>query len=417
MFLPIQVSTGDIYFYCGGRTQFMMRSIFTMDEPVSRDHLQQAVDTAMRRYPYFRLKAVLSDSTYTMEQNNLPFVVYEGDEFISLGDPRINGHLFSFACSGNNLYIDYFHGVTDGRGIMPLIRSLFYYYSIYHYGETPEMADVRMADDPVDSAEWVDPITVPVPELVPFHLNIPGSAYQLPEEKFPKGTAPITHTFRVPQADFMRYVKSVDGSPAAVAALFLCRAIDAVHPEHEQPIVCGMAAEFRNELGCPKAFKSCLSTLSLEYSSPMRVMPIDRQTTVFRGKIALQSSAEHLLPKFAQRQKNYAQMEMLPTLKEKQIAIFKDLMAQPVTANCSYSGKTDLGSMERHVQEKHIYSKFGGRGIVIEMSAIGEFFGIDFTCEVDSEAYVKEFVCQLENEGIRVEKGEPISFVISPRCF
>ncbi len=395
----------------------MLRYIFTMDTPVSRDNLQKAVDIAMNRYPYFRARAVLTGSTYAIEKNDLPFVVYEGDEFISLGDPRINGHLISFACNGNDLYIDYFHGLTDGRGMMPLLRTVFYYYSIYHYGETPDSKNVNLADSPVDPAETADPIILPVPDVQPLGLSNPTSAFRLPEKPLPEEKAQVLRTIMVSQKSFMKYVKGLDGSPATVAALFLCRAIDAIHPDHEAPIVCGMAADFRNFMGCPKTFRNCNSTLSLVYEESMRKMPIDMQTTVFRGQVMLQNSPEHLLPEFAKKQLGYPEMEKLPTLRDKMMACVMDVMKSPSTVNCSYAGKADLGDIEKHIKVRHIYTKFGGRGIVLEISAIGENFGIDFICDVDSDMYFDELLRQLEAAGVEGQVGEPVEFDISPRCF
>ncbi len=413
----VQVSTGAQYFYLASSTRFMLRYIFTMDTPVSRDNLQKAVDTAMKRYPYFRVRAVLIDNTYKLEKNDLPFIVYEGDEFISLGDKRINGHLVSFACNGNDLYIDYFHGLTDGRGMMPLLRSVFYYYSIYHYGETPDSTNVNLADDPVDPAETVDPISIPVPEVQPFDLTIPTTAYRLPENSLPEEAPTLLRSITIPQKEFMKHVRSVEGSPAAVAALFLCRAIDAIHPEHEEPLICGMAVEFRNDLGCPKTYRNCNSSISLEYHKEMREYDLERQVTTFRGQIMLQTSAEHLLPAFARKQMDYVEMEKLPTMRDKAMACLKDVLRYPATTNCSYAGKANLGEIEKHIKVRHIYTKFGGRGIVLEISAIGEKFGIDFICDVDSDLYFNEFVRQIADAGIDVQIGEPISFDISPRCF
>ncbi len=413
----IQVSTGANYFYCGGSKRFMLRYIFTMDTPVSRDNLQKAVDMAMKRYPYFRVRAVLTDSTYTIERNDLPFVVYEGNEFISLGDPRINGHLISFACNGCDLYIDYFHGLTDGRGMMPLLRSVFYYYSIYHYGETPDSTNVNLADDPVDPAELADPIVLPVPDVQPLELGAPTTAYRLPENQLPDENPQVLRTITVSQKSFMKYVKGLDGSPATVAALFLCRAIDAVHPNHDAPIVCGMAVDFRNDMGCPKTFRNCNSTLSLVYEKQMREMPIDLQTTIFRGQVMLQNSAENLLPAFARKQMSYPEMEKLPTLRDKMMACIKEVIKSPSTVNCSYAGRADLGDIEKHISVRHIYTKFGGKGIVLEISAIGENFGIDFICDVDTDMYFDELLRQLEAAGVKGHVGEPIAFDISPRCF
>ena len=44
------------------------------------------------------------------------------------------GHLMAFCYWKNRLYIDVWHGLTDGGGVAPMLKTLLYYYCTLYYG-------------------------------------------------------------------------------------------------------------------------------------------------------------------------------------------------------------------------------------------------------------------------------------------
>ena len=104
-----------------------------LKDMVDGDVLRRAVDTTMVRYPYFRVRACLDGEEVCFEDNPEPMPVIHTDKRIVLGSEQTSGHLLAFCYWKNWLYIDIFHGMTDGGGIAPVLKTLLYYYCSMYY--------------------------------------------------------------------------------------------------------------------------------------------------------------------------------------------------------------------------------------------------------------------------------------------
>ena len=65
------------------------------------------------------------------------------------------------------------------------------------------------------------------------------------------------------QKDLMQYCSSYDGSPATAIALFMARAIQAVHPENTKPVKVSMAVNLRQFFGFDEANITFVNEASL----------------------------------------------------------------------------------------------------------------------------------------------------------
>lgn len=104
------------------------RAGIQLEKPVDGEILRHAVDTAIRRYPYFSVKTAVENEEYVLLPNDAPVVITYGMEPICLGSKVSNYHLIALAYEDCIIYFDGFHGLTHGIGIMPFIKTVLYYY-------------------------------------------------------------------------------------------------------------------------------------------------------------------------------------------------------------------------------------------------------------------------------------------------
>ena len=119
--------------------------------------LNQALLIAMKRYPYFNTKLVEKDGDFYIVQNEQSMIARRTKELARLGHIICGYHLIDITYYGYSIYISFHHALCDGRGVMPFIETLIYYYCDLKYGRKPVPEGVRLADDPLLPGETDDP--------------------------------------------------------------------------------------------------------------------------------------------------------------------------------------------------------------------------------------------------------------------
>ena len=122
-----KIRSGQTFLYREGGYPGMVVDV-RMKDDISGNALKLALDRALVRYPYFTRKLVEKDGTFYLVQNPLPFILEETADLHSLGSAEVNYHLIDVTYEQKSIYIAYDHGLCDGRGIMPFVKTLVYYY-------------------------------------------------------------------------------------------------------------------------------------------------------------------------------------------------------------------------------------------------------------------------------------------------
>ena len=86
-----------------------------MKEPVDIDVLEQAVNTAIRRYPYFAVRvSVDEDGGYVLVPNDKRIVVMPtAEKMPKVGSDAVNNHLILVDCSGNDIFFNISHTMKN----------------------------------------------------------------------------------------------------------------------------------------------------------------------------------------------------------------------------------------------------------------------------------------------------------------
>ncbi len=377
---------------------------FFMTDPVDGEILRHALEEAIARYPYLSVRVEMEDGWYVLRENPAPVPVYEGTHMLPLGGEAAQGHLIAFAYCGRTLRVDAFHGLTDGRGFLRLLRTVLYYYCAEKYGFLPDREGIALKGDPIPEEEIRDPYPDHVDESIrPMGRYVGKAAVQLfPEKKKGAWNAIVD----VPEDAFVRFSKQRDGSPAVVTALLMARAIRAVLGETELPIVCGMAMDIRPVLQKPEAHHSTVSQLFLEYGKRMERLDLFHQVTAFRGMVILQSQPENVLTSVKHNIQFIQKLEQLPDLAARKLfmaEVMKRAM-NSATFKVSYVGSHKTGPTDAYIESSHPgFIDLTGAGAMLEVCTFKGRLFINFMQESDDERYLHAFLQELEAADIQAE--------------
>ena len=298
----------------------------------------------------------------------MPLPVIKTKRRVVLGGEQTSGHLLAFCYWKNRVFIDVYHGLTDGGGIAPLIKTLLYYYCSAFYDADLSTEDIRLWDEAVPRAEWDDPARLPLGAersglVTKWHqpaFQLEGAGIIHPIEDG------IVYNMRIPEDAFMRFNISNDGSPATIVALLLARAIDALHPDAPLPPVIAMCVNQRKALRAPLAHQSLVGDVRLPFTDRVKALPFATQATCFRGMVTLNSDAGMVLDEIRDYQALMAQLEQMDTIEARRACCVErmEALSRCITATVSYVGKSSLGDAERYIQEfdalQEYEERFGG---------------------------------------------------------
>jgi hypothetical protein len=400
-------------------TNFVQLKV-TLDSPIDRAALQRALDTTILRFPYFKVRLVRSGNKYVLEDNDGPLRVYDDAKSPTLLSKENNEYLIRVCAEDSLLNICFCHALTDGRGIMPFLKTLLHYYWLYATGIMSGAPDVRLAGDTIPEKEFRDPMLDFKPDLSSAGGQSASSAdpkipFELPVTGAPEGTK-YFYSFSLDSNVFMNYSHEVDGSPNALIALFMSKAIRKLHP-HADNIMAGVAIDLRHACGgdeClniyelfggDESHQCCVGLLLLPYRPSMDRMDIRTCATCFRGCMILQSDDEMRRASLAASQQFYQYLSSMDSFEEKcrisSGAVIRGSSA--ATFSVSYVGKQDYGSINSHIRFIGAIVDTLVMHLAIEIMCVDERFFITVTQDFNDDRYVREMINLMEAEGIRSE--------------
>ena len=121
----------QFYLYLGkGDKAAVMEYSYTLDVPVTKDLLTEAVQKTVEAFPMFGCRPYLdAEGKLIVEKNEAPVPVFmDNDGIFSLGSDETNGYLFCVTTKGDIIRICASHALADGRGIFFFSELLIYNY-------------------------------------------------------------------------------------------------------------------------------------------------------------------------------------------------------------------------------------------------------------------------------------------------
>lgn len=383
-----------------------------MREDVSGRSLKLALDKALVRYPYFTSKMIEKDGDFYLVHNPLPFKVEETAELHSLGSEEVNYHLIDVTYEGKAIYISYSHGLCDGQGIMPFVKTLVYYYCSYQYNRVFNVQGVRLAGEPLLPEETVEPFSgsldvheTQIPKIHKDAYTLPDSVNSVGKNQYYRYEIKIRH------ANFMKFAKENNATPAIAVALLVSKSIQNVYPQTNQPVACDLASDLRGGIGLENTFKNCVGSVSLPYPPEFEGMSFKEQAIVYRKLLEEYKDPDNLKREVNKQVYLYDKLDGMNSYEAKKEALsfFNNLIIN--TFVLSYVGQTKLGDCEKYIDSFHMYTS-GTTGLTMQMLSVGEYITIDWMQSFETDKFINAFAKNLEEIGLDFSISDSIEFTI-----
>lgn len=378
---------------------------------ISGGFLNQALMTACTRYPYLNTRLLEKDGDFYIVLNNQSMAAKRTKELARLGHISCGYHLVDVTYYDCSIFISFHHALCDGRGIMPFVETLIYYYCSLRYGDKPVPNGVRLAGEPLLDGETTDPFMTKYDfdESKEF-ISLSRDAYTIPENKQTEDKTNYRFEVKINEAQYMKICRENNATPVILLSLLMSSAISEMYPDYDKPINANIAADMREALDTPNTFKNCVKSMILPYGREFSQMSLSAQATEYRRILNEQRDRD-----FCRKEANamlglFDKLDSLDSYEKKQeiMTFFEGMTLN--TYIISYLGKFRLGENAQYINEIHLYNS-GTTGLGINMISCGEYFVLDFKQNFSSDKYVKAFAGQLDKCGIEYELSGAIPFV------
>ena len=393
------------YYTADEQISNVIRIVAEMKENVDGVGLEKAALISLKRYPYFAVKPEIEGNSYVNVENTAPFHVTEGITSVHLLTKESNYYPLAVQYEGKRIAIDISHALTDGRGFMPFVKTLLYYYILFTVGEGIASDDINTVDTPIFGDELGSPderinyneITAPLAER-----KTARSIFRLQEIGLNNIGNKTVHHLRINGAEFMKYTKSMDASPSAIMSAMMAKVIWSLsNTEKDLPVL--IAVDHRPMLHNKHSYRLLSNSLTVIYEEKQKGWPLGKLCTVTRGSIMLQSDEQNILYYRKQMLLGAQKMNMLPSVKSK-IELMKGRAAQSLSRYSyvvSYPGIVNLGEVEKFTDKLYALTDDvvdGGLSIEI-LSFRGDFY-ITFMQGFDDDRIINKFISLLDDETI-----------------
>ena len=374
------------------------RLAIRMKETVDYDLLSRSVEKVMVRYPYFCVRPAREGETLVLRYNDQPLPVFPDDRTVTLGSEESRGHLISFGCKDNTIFIDCSHYIADGMGIDPLMKSLLWLYVSERYGtEGLETKRIRMPDSPIGDEEHAYPFPDRVIEAEDIDIipESPKEAYGLESEAFDKDGFYAYH-LHIPQRAMMAKASSSDGSPVSFLSVLLYRAFHRLDQNIDKPVVAHVQHQYRAALHIPMSHHSLVSYIPVVLAPRLNKWDVEKQNTVVRGQVILKGGIEADIASVNRLIEAFSSKDTYAGKREAMAQYAEDSIREK-TFGISYVGKMDWCGLERYVKDLHAYigEKHTKNMMIVEVMTVGQDFSLTVMQSGKGEKYLNAFMEEL----------------------
>ncbi|AZZ60705.1 hypothetical protein DSM07_04910 [Oenococcus sp. UCMA 16435] len=402
-----KICSGQSFLYRKNGSESMVMEL-SMHDLVDADLLEKAFLQSLSRYPYLTSKFIKVDGDFYLSANYLPMKFAETPRLRSLGSLETNYHLIDITFFEKKIYVAYHHGLCDGRGIMPFIRNLIYYYCLKKYQPAIDIDDSGLVSENMSIGELQEPF-VSEKKATETLLVFKHDAFRLPELAANKYLDKSTrYELNIDQDSFVRWARSKHATPSIAVALLMSKAIKNVHP-NEKEIICNLASDDRAGSSCQNTFRNCVGNIELAYSRHLDEIPFLDQVENYRNTIRQNKQKQQLKDSISRMTALSNQLDKRKGFlaKQKMLSFYDDLILD--TFVLSYIGQFKLGAYESFIDNIHSYIS-GSKSLTIQMSAVNKTLSLDFIQSFADKVYLESFVEELKQRNIDFSVNGPIEF-------
>lgn len=358
----MRLGASNQYFYYtrAGAASFMLGMHMKFRQDVDWEKFRDAVDRALKLYPELAARTVIRDGRLDAVWDEEPAVFLPDDgKRYNLGTDEVNGHMFYFRCGKNSVKMAYYHGLTDAKGILTFLRTVFLLYadSIGYPIKDEDRAalcrEVRTTEADVildDELDAFDPyLKYGNANAVPsFTYDFP-EAFGIPAPQYPADD-PATHKYivEVSVSEFLKRTKAYGVSFVPMLIDILSGSIRRAYGNERLPVVTMVPADMRSAFGS-NTIVNCSDGMIFPWYPEYVDKTVQERCAILKDKLQKQKTKEYFEKLMASKCEEVRQFEAKGTLngllhpetvrEEKP----KAAPVRRVTYATSYVGKIDLG--------------------------------------------------------------------------
>ncbi len=389
-----EITTGAGFFYSQGES-ISVYADAVLAEPVNREVLCRAMELVLQRFPYFAVKVGVDEANgrYILVPNDKPFVPVEKNGFICPEDADSDGYLFSVTYYDNHIFLQIFHGLTDGMGTVALLQTIVRTYFECLDGKTYHCPGISVREQPCEE-EYRDPYEYARPLGEPAFQLKKNKGFSFAPEQTNDSNRRL-YCFSVPEQSVVDYARDYDGGVSGILALALARAIDTIELP-DKPVLIACPMDMRRNLGCGTNLRNCSKSTRYTYSAALRDRPYFEQLSLFKMQLMLQAQKERQIPRYIEDKETLDKVYALKTLDEK-IEFYKsdNLNQEPIV---TYMGKVDFGELNDRVEDFLVYTRVSGTaGMLCACSIYKGRLNVCISCNLSTTAHVRMFANEMKD--------------------
>ena len=378
--------------------------------------LDQAVNTAIKRYPYFAVRVTLDeDGGYVLLPNDKRVVVMPTRKKMpKLGSKAVNGHLLYADCEGKDIYLNISHSMCGGKGFQPWVMTTIYEYVKEKYNIDPDAPGIQKPDSGLLPGEAAEP-TIEMLSKEPPVFKRKAEKAPVPAMDYLNGLInpfmrkPNYRVFVINQADLVKVARQKDSSVIALFFIVLARVLDRFFSKKDKIIVGECAHNPRESLGLPNTHCDILSHLFVNFDRDLLDRDLETIGTMTRGQIILQTDPSVSHVEVRKMFSLYDAVDQKHGIKNKRKYMAKHSIstgedAQHGSFIVNYTGQADWGEVGNYID----WYAFVIEGhCTMEITAVADKIIIGLMQLIDTDKYALAFQEELAKVGISCRTEGP----------
>jgi len=408
----LQIRTGETFLYRKGGTESQVFEIRLCEKIVDKS-LFVALRQAYNRFPYFNSRLREIDGKIYLVRNEVTPTPQRTRRLRPLGSYATQGNVLDVTIWDNSIFVSFHHGMCDGRGVMPFIRTLLYlYFNDLYPKKSFNVPGLRLPGEPFLETELSDPVTEGNfrfdPEKV-FRVDKTAFPIPLVNSAERNDGKSWRYEFSFANEDVMRLCKANGCTPPILVAILMQRAVIALNPSAVEPILCNMVCDWRESIGLPDTFRNCVTSIYLPLAIEEKELPLSELGPRFRTLVAEQKKTDSARCSASAMIILSDGLSKLQSYDEKAATIEKFVSRPTDSFVLSYTGQARLGDLEQYVESIHVYSS-GVRDFFLQMSAVNGKLIIDMVQPFLDSDYADAFAAECKKEGLACSRTGLIAF-------
>lgn len=370
-----------------------------MKDRISGGPIQRALSSCEKRFPYLVRKLVEKNGVYYLAPDYNSMVAACTEKFRKLGSMATGYHLVDVTFFRNIIRVSFHHGLCDGKGILPFVESLLYYYCSFRYRKEFSSDGIRVLGQVIAPEEDREPFAH---DYLPFDdskvYNTDTTAFHLPEAVADPSISRRTE-FIMDENRFVSAAKGVGATPSLFATILISGALQKLNMDAGEPVMCNLAMDMRKVLGIEKTHCNCNSTAYLPFSASDLESDMKTIAANYRKLLDRQREDNTVKTNVNRQIYLYNKLDGLKSLDEKRrmMAFFDKIIND--TYVLSYLGRLKLNDCNQYVDSARFYNN-AVSGLVVNMLCAGGRMTIDVLQGFDDTKYADAIHTAIEPYGL-----------------